>query len=254
MKVGLNLYSIRKLVQTEQDFLATCKKLKEMGYDFIQFSGAPFDEQMIKRVSDKSGLPVVLTHVSETAIVEETEKLMRQHEVFNCKNIGLGCINAPKIVEEEFSKNCIDKLNLAGKKMAEKGYKFFYHAHHFEFYKYENGTTLFEYILEKAPYINLTLDTYWLQYGGVSVIEYIKKLKGRIDCVHLKDYKIIYNENGYCPTFTSIGDGNMNFKDVIKACKKAGTKYFIVEQDNASEKENPLLEVERSIKYLKENF
>ena len=85
-------------------------------------------------------------------------------------------------------------------------------------------------------------------------MEYIKKLKGRIECVHLKDYKIIRGAKLYDPVFASVGEGNMNFKDIIKACKKAGTKYFIVEQDNAVDFEDPLKEVEKSVKYLKQNF
>ena len=35
MKAGLNLFSIRNLLQTEQDFLATAIKLKEMGYSYL---------------------------------------------------------------------------------------------------------------------------------------------------------------------------------------------------------------------------
>ena len=221
MKVGLNLYSIRNLVKTEEDFLSTCKKLKEMGYDFIQCSAMPLSPKIYKKVSKKTGLPIVLTHMPEKRILEETEILMQEHAEYGCKNIGLGCINAKDIVDEKVAKESIDKLNEVGKKMMDNGFKFFYHAHHFEFYKYQNGQTLFDYIIENAPFINITLDTYWLQYGGVNVIEYIKKLKGRIECVHLKDYKIIHTKKGYEPIFTSIGDGNMNFKDIIKECKKA---------------------------------
>ena len=33
-EIGLNLYSVRNLIQTEEDFLKTAKILKEMGYSF----------------------------------------------------------------------------------------------------------------------------------------------------------------------------------------------------------------------------
>ena len=51
MKFGLNLFSIRNLIATEEEFLKTAKKLKEMGYSYMQFSGAPYDAEKIKRVS-----------------------------------------------------------------------------------------------------------------------------------------------------------------------------------------------------------
>ncbi len=47
-----------------------------------------------------------------------------------------------------------------------------------------------------------------------------------------------------------VSDGNMNFKDICEVAKKGGTKWFIVEQDNACEFENPLEQVERSCKYI----
>ena len=64
MKYGLNLYSVRNYLDTEENFLAAAKQLKEMGYSYIQFSGAPLNADMIKRVSEESGLPVVLSRSS----------------------------------------------------------------------------------------------------------------------------------------------------------------------------------------------
>ena len=90
MKVGLNLFSIRNLIKTEEDFLDTAKKLSEMGYAYLQYSGAPFEPERIARVSKATGLPVYLTHVPMDRIISDTEKLMDEHELFGCKNIGLG--------------------------------------------------------------------------------------------------------------------------------------------------------------------
>lgn len=253
MKVGLNLYSLRTLIETEEGFFSVMEKVKQMGYDFVQCARMNLPKESFKKISDKTGLDIVLTHVSESAIVDETDKTIKEHEYFGCKNIGLGAMSPAIITDEKVVKEKIDKLNLAGKVMKEKGFKFFYHAHHFDFYKHD-GQTIFDYIVQNAPYINITLDTYWLQYGGVNVIEYVKKLKGRIECVHLKDYKIVKSDKGFAPVFTSVGDGNMNFKDIIAECEKSGTKYFIVEQDNAVDAEDPLKEVEKSVKYLKQHF
>ena len=73
--LGLNLFSIRNYLDTEEHFLEAAKALKEMGYSYIQFSGAPFDPQMIKRVIDTTGLKVVLTHVPMDRILNDTEAL-----------------------------------------------------------------------------------------------------------------------------------------------------------------------------------
>ena len=110
-------------------------------------------------------------------------------------------------------------------------------------------------MVENAPYINFTVDTYWLQFGGVDVKDTLRKLKGRIECAHLKDYQIVYTEGGqprpFAPEFAPVGDGVMDFPSIIEVMKEVGVKYFLVEQDNASRLPDTLSQVQRSIEYLK---
>ena len=79
MEAGLNLFTLRKSITTEADFLNTANRLREMGYSYLQFSGGPYDPDMIARVSKESGLPIVLTHVPMGRILGETEALMEEH-------------------------------------------------------------------------------------------------------------------------------------------------------------------------------
>ena len=105
------------------------------------------------------------------------------------------------------------------------------------------------YMLEHAPFLNFTLDTYWLQYGGVETLNVVDKFKDRIECVHLKDYKID-EENK--PAFAPLGEGTMDFAKITQKMQTLGTKYFLVEQDNATEFEKPLEEVKKSILWAKQ--
>ena len=256
MKVGLNLYTLRNSISTEKDFLGTANKLKNMGYSYLQFSGAPFDAQMIERVSRESDMPVHLTHVSMDRILNDTEKLMEEHALFGCYNIGLGAMGSAAFRDELLCKKTIAALNEAGEKMKQNGFNFFYHHHHYEFYKY-NGQTIFDYMIENAPYVNFTVDTYWLQYGGVSVVDYIRKLKGRIECVHLKDYRIALfpqDKNSFKPDMCPVGDGTIDFVNAVEQAKESGAKYFFVEQDNAPNFDDPFEQVERSVKYIQKEL
>lgn len=252
MKAGLNLFSIRNFLQNEEEFLSTAIKLKEMGYSYMQFSGAPYDADRIARVSKESGMPVYLTHVPMDRIIGDTEKLMEEHLKFGCKNIGLGMMPINVIVDDDVCKQKIEQLNKAGELMEKNGFKFFYHHHHFEFYKNKEGETVLDYMLKNAPHIHFTADTYWLQYGGVNILSYLEKLKGRIGCVHLKDYQIVYDPNtGWMnPKFAPVGDGVIDFKAVSKKMQEVGAQYFFVEQDNAADQPDPLGQVERSIRYI----
>lgn len=255
--VGLNLYSIRNLIATEEEFLATAHKLREMGYEYLQFSGVEYDPARIGRVSKASGLPVYLTHVPMDRILNDTDALMAEHESFGCRNIGLGSMPREILLDDEKFKETVAALDAAAVKMAQKGFAFFYHHHQFEFMR-RNGEALFDYMVKNAPHVNFTVDTYWLQYAGVDILATLDKLKGRIACTHLKDYAIEYVEKdgkkSFKPTFAPVGSGNIDFAPVVRKMLENGAKYFFVEQDNAADLPDTLGEVESSIRYIKNNL
>ncbi|MBO6263075.1 MAG: sugar phosphate isomerase/epimerase [Clostridia bacterium] len=258
MEAGLNLFSLYKFLGTEDGFADAVDKIKQAGYSYVQYSGGPFDPEMIKRVSEKYSMPVYLTHVPFARIVDDTENLMRDHDVFGCRYIGLGMMPNDSFYNDDLFMENVGKLEVAAEKMSKNGYKFFYH-NHFQELKKVNGTTLLEKILVSAPHVHFTIDTYWLQYGGVNVVEFLKKFSGRIECIHLKDYMIAPDrapEAGGVlkPCFAPVGDGNIDFKNVVEVCKKCGAEYYFVEQDDACTYDDPIAQVSRSIKYIKEEL
>ena len=89
------------------------------------------------------------------------------------------------------------------------------------------------------------IDTYWVQYGGGDPAYWIEKYSGRVSQIHLKDMGIIDNKQVMPP----IGDGNLNWERIIKACRKAKVKYCLVEIDEPTIE--PFEAIERSLKFLK---
>ena len=256
--VGVNLFSLRTLIKTEEGLTNTLIALGEMGYNCAQFSGAPFDAGMIKRASEASGIPIVVTHVPLADIIDRTEQLMEEHASFGCTRIGLGAFPREILIDEAATKSTIESLARAAEVMKKSGFAFFFHNHHTDCYRH-SGVTILDYMIDNCPDISFTLDTYWLQFGGLSVKDYIKKLAGRIDCVHLKDYKIITNtsEDGkidFRPTFAPVGEGNLDFMGYYPLMRESGVKYYLVEQDNAVSFPDPLGEVRRSVEYIRSNF
>lgn len=252
MKIGVNLYSIRNLVQTKKDLINTLKCLKKDGCDFVQFSGSPVSLIELKEVTKVTKMPIILTHVPFERIIHDTNRLIKEHQSFGCNQIGLGMIpDKATYADDKKIIKAINELEIAAKKIKEKGMTLFHHNHQFEFRKLKTGETIFNYMKRNAPHLHFTLDTYWVQYGGASIIDTIHGLKGRIECVHLKDYKI---NDQLEPEFAPLGDGNINLKQIIKETKLAGSKYFIIEQDNAATKKDGYNDIVKSIRYIKENF
>jgi sugar phosphate isomerase/epimerase len=68
-----------------------------------------------------------------------------------------------------------------------------------------------------------------------------------MDQVHLKDWMILANE----PAWTEVGEGNLNMPAVLKACKSAGVRTYIVEQDQCPVTNDPFKSIEISFRNLK---
>ena len=103
-------------------------------------------------------------------------------------------------------------------------------------------------ILEAFPpeMLGITLDTYWLQFAGADVCDWMAKMKGRLECIHLKDMTAtMKNGNRMAP----VGHGNMNFEKIIAAAGTAGAEYLLVEQDDCYE-EDPFDCLKKSYDYL----
>lgn len=246
------------MISTEDGLTRTLAALGEMGYSCAQYSGAPFNPDAIRRASAATGIPIILTHVPFDDIVNRTEELMEEHAGFGCTRIGLSTLNRSIITDESAVKSAIHSLARAAEKMKREGFTLCFHNHHTDCYRHGDKTIL-DYMIESCPDISFTLDTYWLQYGGLCVKDYIKKLSGRIEAVHLKDYKITAkaDESGrvvFLPTFAPVGEGNLDFAGYYPLMREAGVKYYLVEQDNAVSFPEPLGELKRSIEYIKKYF
>jgi sugar phosphate isomerase/epimerase len=117
----------------------------------------------------------------------------------------------------------------AAEKFHAAGLTFMYHNHDFEFEK-RDGALLIDQLAEGFPpaWMGFTLDTYWVQAGGGSPAAWLKKLKGRADVIHIKDMSW---KNGKIH-MSEVGEGNLDWPGILEACKEAGVKYAMVEQDD----------------------
>jgi sugar phosphate isomerase/epimerase len=143
--------------------------------------------------------------------------------------------------------NWAGQYNDVAKKFEGSGITLGYHNHSHELARLD-GKVLLQMLIEKlAPKVWFEIDTYWITAGGGDPIQWINKVKGRIPCVHLKDMAVKLDRT---QLMAEVGEGNLNWPGIIKACKEAGTEWYIVEQDNCNGLD-PFECVERSLKNLK---
>ena len=248
MKIGAQLYTVRDFTKTIEGFSETLKKVADIGYTTVQVSGTcEFEAEWLRCELAKNGLECVLTHTKPSEIMENTAKVCFDHDVFSCRNIGIGAIPGGKMTDEVYGKFVCD-FKPAAERVKSMGHKLFYHNHAFEFSRSADGRIFMDKLIEDFPpeLLGITLDTYWVQFGGADSAAWLTKLKGRVECVHLKDMTATFkNGNRMAP----VGYGNMDFERIIDAASGAGTEYLLVEQDDCYE-EDPFECLRKSYAYL----
>ena len=167
--------------------------------------------------------------------------------------VGIGGLCGRFTSKEELISHA-HKFNEVGEKLSKYGFKFTYHNHSNEFQKYD-GKTWFDYLSEimDGRFTCFELDTCWAHQGGVDVCATLRKLSRKTEIIHLKDMEIRSVEGKIFPDVTEMGNGNINFADIIPLAESQGVKHFIVEQDR-NWKVSPLESAKESAAYLKANF
>lgn len=247
MKIGAQFYTIREHCQNLADLDESMKKVADIGYKHIQLSGVcAYEADWMAERLKAYGLVADITHFSYDRIVNDPEGTIAFHDTMGCKYIGIG--SNPKGATPEGLAAMASDLRPSIEKIVASGHKFMYHNHHMEFARF-GGKTFLDLLCETftPAECGVTLDTYWVQAGGADPAQWLRKLKGRVDCVHFKD--MVFSPEDKAVRMAAIGEGNMNYDEILKACDDAGVYCCFVEQDNCYG-EDPFACLKRSYEYL----
>ncbi len=269
-KVGLQLYSIRD--DMEKDMAAALKKVKEIGYDYVEFAGYfGHSADEVRALLDQNGLECISVHQVYDVFLEDEKTNIDFLKTIGAKFCAVPWMGVEKHAGHGQFDKTVEEFLTVGKALLANGIQMLYHNHDFEFEKYE-GKFLLDWLYDSVPadLLKTELDTCWVRYAGQDPAEYLRKYTGRSPIVHLKDfvckrlnagaaYALIDDEgkeqkqetkedNGF--EFRPVGSGMQDFPAILKAAEDAGADYVIVEQDQAPTA-TPMESAAMSREYLK---
>ena len=248
-QIAAQLYTLRDFLKTPKDIAKSLKKVKSIGFNAVQVSGlGPIDTVELGKMLDGEGLFCCATHEPGQMIFDQPEKVVEKLNLLGCKYTAYPWPHTAPKTEEDY-KQLAAALNKSGKILRDAGQVLAYHNHGIEFERFGKKTGL-DIIYDETnhKYLQGEIDTYWVQFGGGDPIEWCKKLENRLPLLHLKEYGIVENK----PTMLEIGSGNLDWKKIVKAAKKAGTQWFIIEQDVC--RIDPFDSLKMSLEYLIEEI
>jgi len=263
--IALQLYTVRD--DMANDFYGTLKKVKELGYDGVEFAGLyGKTAKEVKEMCKEVGLTPISAHVPLVDMMRD-DRILEVYAEIGCEFVAIPYLNEEFRPGQEKFSEVIEWAGKLGRKANGLGMKLCYHNHDFEFVKLD-GEYALDILYKEVPadILQPQLDTCWVNVGGENPVDYINKYAGRIDILHLKDFVGSRSENMYALIgidenekkdtggkfeFRPVGKGVQDFPAILAAAEKAGTKWVVVEQDSPSLGLTPMECAKVSIEYLK---
>ncbi len=247
-KLAAQLFTVRDFCRDEDGIARSMEKIAKIGYKNVQVSGlADIPPHRMREIMDDNGLSIIVTHNGFNALYDETERLIEKHKIYGCKYAGLGSM--PGIFGRDTKEGFeafAEKAEEISQRLLEHDINFVYHNHAFEMIRFEKKTGL-DIIYDNTKTVQGEIDTFWVVAGGGDPVVWIDRLQGRMDLIHFKDMGV---KPGGDRVFKEIGEGNLNWPAILKACERTGIRWYIVEQDECEI--DPFLSLEISYKNLVE--
>jgi sugar phosphate isomerase/epimerase len=231
--LAAQLYTVRQFTKTPSDLAATLDRIRKIGYRAVQISGiGPMDPREVARILKEAGMICCATHVGIADFTDRFDETVANHKLWGCEFPGIGGFNKKEGLSAADIVAFARQFDAIGARLREQGLTFVYHNHHHEFARYD-GRLGMDLIMENSSGNNVTmeLDTHWVVRGGGDPAAWVAKCarRGPVPVIHLKDFAV--NPADKTPIFAEVGEGNLNWPAILDACKKAGVRWYCVEQD-----------------------
>lgn len=248
--LAVQLWSFRN--DFKKDVPVTLKRVRQLGFTNVELAGYyGMTAKQFRAELDKAGLKAVSMHIELKTARDKIDEVIRDAKILGVQEVGVPWIKSP------FTKSdclqTIETFNRAGEKLAANGLRFFYHIHGYEFVPNEGGTgTLFDLLMEKTnpKFVSMQLDTYHVAFPGQDPVKLMQKYPGRFSSLHLKDIRkdVVGDNSGAFREKDAVpmGQGKINWPEVLKASEKEGVKWYIIEDETTAVWQG----IGESLKYL----
>ena len=251
--VGLQLYSLRD--QFAKDVSATLDQVRSFGIEYVELAGTyNLAPEKFKAMLDARGLKPVSGHFSFEQFRDQVEDVARDAKTLGIEYVGCAWIPHNNKFDEKTCREAIQVFNRAGEALAKHGLKFFYHTHGYEFQPHGKGT-LFDLMMAetKPAFVRYQMDVFWIVHPGQDPVKLLEKYGSRFELMHVKDMKKgtptgLLTGSSDVNNDVSVGTGIMKWPAILKAARKAGVKWYFLEDES----QGVVQQIPRSLRYLEQ--
>ena len=184
----MQVYSVRQIAQ--KDTAAVLAQIAKIGYQGVEFAGYyGHSAQDIKKILDDNGLKTAGTHIGlETLLGDQLPKTMEFNHTIGNKNLIVPSVPQKYRATIAAWKDTAKIFSEIAAKVKPEGFTVGYHNHNLEFEKVD-GEVPFDAFYGAASHdVKVQLDIGHAARAGANVVDVIRRYKGRIVSVHVKEY------------------------------------------------------------------
>ncbi len=226
--IAVQLYTIRTQLQSASRLGGVLGRLREIGYRAVEVAGlGPSTISRFGEELKRAGMVACAAHVALDRLVRDLDSVVAECREWGCEYVVVPSLPEEYRSEQGYRRFAAEAAELASR-LRPSGLQLAYHNHSHELERFGQQTGLQTLFTAASPdALMAELDTYWLQYGGANPAAWIRRFKHRAPLVHLKDMAV---DRGR-PVDAEIAEGNLDWVEILSACRDAGTKWLVVEQD-----------------------
>jgi sugar phosphate isomerase/epimerase len=248
-QIAVQLYSFRDFIKSPEDIVKTLSRLKKTGYEAVELNASlmQIPSPELNKILTDAGMVACGMGAPSVKIVTDPGDVIARLQSVACRRVLYGFPHQFPANEAEAIDFAI-LLNGIAKQFVAAGMKLAYHNHAVEFIRF-GRRTLMDILYEEAPALDAEMDTFWVQAGGGNPVSWIRRLAGRMEAIHLKDFGVADDKDHL---MMPVGSGNLEWNAIIPAAGEAGVKWFVVEHD--ANCPDPFESFRASLDYLCEKF
>lgn len=226
---GLQLYTVRDVLP--KDPTGILKQIASFGYKQVEsYEGAQgmfwgMGHTGFKKYMDDLGMTIVSSHCD---IHKDFSRKAAEASAIGMQYLICPWLGPQKSLDD--FKKAADRFNECGKICKQEGIRFAYHNHDYSFKMLEGRLPQDLLMHETDPsLVDFEMDIYWVVTGEQDPLAWMNKHKNRFRLCHIKDRaKGSSKREDTC----ELGTGSIDYPSILKAARKKGMNYFIVEQEH----------------------
>lgn len=213
-----------------------------------------------ERLVKESGLHVVSVHQDLGSIERDAKAVAAEARKFGTDKIVITGMYRFDYGDETAVHNLANRLNEAGKSLAEQGIRLLYHNHNCELRKVNPQKCAYDIFLEETDpeYVNFEFDSYWFTEGGADAKQWMCRLGSRMKLWHINDRGTRMTGPTMTPILKTdsmeLGTGNMDLDGMAELAKENGVEAVILESHRNWIENSPVKSLQLSAQWLNKRF